>query len=166
MQSAQKITPCLWFDDQAEAAAAFYTSIFPNSQITAVTCYNGAGQEIHGKPAGTALTVSFTLDGQAFTALNGGPAFTFNEAISLQISCDTQAEVDHYWERLAEGGDPQAQQCGWLKDRFGVSWQVTPRVLLAMLQDPDAEKTRRVTAVLLRMKKLEIAPLQDAYDGH
>lgn len=163
MQFAQKITPCLWFDDQAWDAATFYTDIFPNSQILTTTRYGEAGQEIHGKPVGAVQSVSFTLDGQPFTALNGGPLFTFSEAISFQISCDTQAEVDHYWGRLAEGGDPQAQQCGWLKDKFGLSWQVIPRALLEMFQSPDAEKVRRVTEVMLQMKKLDIAPLADAY---
>ncbi len=135
MQIIQKITPCLWFDDQAEQAAAFYIAIFKNSKITNVSRYGDAGYEIHGKPAGMVMAVAFELAGQAFTALNGGPIFKFNEAISFQVSCETQEEVDYYWSKLSAGGDEQAQQCGWLKDRYGVSWQVIPRVLFEMLND-------------------------------
>lgn len=129
MPRIHRITPCLWFDDQAEAAAEFYTSVFSNSDILRVTRYGEAGHEIHGRPAGTVMTVTFELDGCRFTALNGGPVFEFNEAVSFQISCETQANVDYYWEKLAQGGDETAQQCGWLKDKFGVSWQVVPDVL-------------------------------------
>src|SRR5262245_61281953 len=128
MPSIRRITPCLWFDDQGEEAARFYVSVFPNSKVGSVSRYSEAGQEIHKKKPGTAMTVVFELDGQSFTALNGGPNFKFTEAISFQISCETQEEVDHYWNGLSEGGDPKAQQCGWLKDKFGVSWQVIPRV--------------------------------------
>ncbi|MCU0490596.1 MAG: VOC family protein [Chloroflexaceae bacterium] len=165
MSVTLKIAPCLWFDDQAEAAATMYTTIFPNSRITRVTRYSEAGHEIHGQRTGTVMTVAFELDGQPFTALNGGPVFTFNEAISFQVYCDTQEEVDYYWQRLGAGGDEQAQQCGWLKDKFGVSWQVVPQALLAMISDPDAEKVTRVTNAMLQMKKLETAVLQRAFDG-
>jgi predicted 3-demethylubiquinone-9 3-methyltransferase (glyoxalase superfamily) len=165
MAQLEQITPCLWFDDQAEEAVSLYVSLFPNSRITGVTRYGEAGQEIHGKEPGSVQTVSFELQGQPFMALNGGPMFKFSEAISFQIGCDTQEEVDSYWEKLSEGGDERAQACGWLKDRFGVSWQVVPRVLLDMMQDPDTAKVARVTEAMLEMKKLEIAPLRDAYGG-
>jgi predicted 3-demethylubiquinone-9 3-methyltransferase (glyoxalase superfamily) len=122
----QRITPCLWFDDQAQEAAEFYTAIFRNSRIIKIARYGEAGREAHGRPPGSVMTVAFELDGQAFTALNGGPIFKFNEAVSLQINCEAQEEVDHYWNALSKGGDDQAQQCGWLKDKFGLSWQVVP----------------------------------------
>jgi predicted 3-demethylubiquinone-9 3-methyltransferase (glyoxalase superfamily) len=165
MQVGQKITPCLWFDDQAEEAVTFYTSIFRNSKVLNVSRYGEAGHEIHGKPAGTVLTVAFELEGQAFTALNGGPVFKFNEAISFQVDCGTQEEVDHYWEKLSEGGDPKAQQCGWLKDKYGVSWQVVPRVLVEMMSDPDSEKSGRAMEAMFQMKKIDIAGLKRAYRG-
>jgi len=165
MQTTQSIAPCLWFDGQAEAAARFYASIFPNSKIGTVTRFSEAGHEIHGRPAGSVMTVAFELDGQAFTALNGGPMFKFNEAISFQIICDTQEEVDHYWTKLSEGGDENAQQCGWLKDKFGLSWQVVPRILPKLLNDPDVEKSRRAMQAMLRMKKLDIAQLQETVAG-
>jgi predicted 3-demethylubiquinone-9 3-methyltransferase (glyoxalase superfamily) len=164
MPVVQKITPCLWFDNQAAEAAAFYTGIFGNSRILHVTRYGEAGREIHGRPAGSVMTVSFELDGQAFTALNGGPIFKFNEAISLMITCETQEEVDHYWAKLSEGGDEKAQQCGWLKDKYGVSWQVVPRALFDLLSGPDHEKSQRATQAMLRMKKLDINELKRAYD--
>jgi predicted 3-demethylubiquinone-9 3-methyltransferase (glyoxalase superfamily) len=165
MRMIQRITPCLWFDDQAEEAAKFYTAIFKNSRILDVTRYGEAGRDVHGKPPGTVLTVAFELDGQAFTALNGGPVFTFTEAISFQVNCETQQEVDYYWERLSEGGDRSAQQCGWLKDRYGASWQVVPTVLVRMLADPDPGKSGRVMTAMLKMKKIQIDELQRAYDG-
>ena len=165
MRDSHRITPCLWFDTQAEEAAAFYTSIFGNSRITRTARYGEAGREIHGKEPGTILTVAFELDGQPFTALNGGPAFEFNEAISLQINCESQEEVDYYWEKLSEGGDGAAQQCGWLKDRYGVSWQVVPTVLPEMLTDPDPDRSQRVMTAMLQMKKLDIAKLKRAYTG-
>jgi predicted 3-demethylubiquinone-9 3-methyltransferase (glyoxalase superfamily) len=165
MPVVQRITPCLWFDDQAEEAVAFYTAIFKSSRIVAVSRYGEAGKEIHGKPAGSVMTVAFELEGQTFTALNGGPVFRFNEAISFQVNCETQAEVDHYWRKLSDGGDPNAQQCGWLKDRYGVSWQVVPRVLVDMLMDPDAGRSQRVMAAMLRMKKIDIDELGRAYAG-
>ena len=165
MQATQRITPCLWFDDQALQAAEFYTAIFKRSKIGRVTRYGEAGKEVHKKPAGTVLTVAFELDGQAFTALNGGPNFKFNEAISFQIDCETQEEVDHYWDKLSEGGDKKAQQCGWLKDKYGVSWQVVPRVLVEMISDPDTEKSGRAMKAMLQMKKIDIAALKRAYAG-
>lgn len=165
MAALQKTVTCLWFDTQAEEAAQFYTRIFENSSIGAISRYTEAGREIHGRVPGEVLTVSFDLDGQSFTALNGGPQFTFNEAISLQVMCDTQREIDHFWEKLSEGGDPAAQQCGWLKDKYGVSWQIVPRILPDLLADPDSSKTNRVMTVLFGMKKLEIKPLERAFRG-
>jgi predicted 3-demethylubiquinone-9 3-methyltransferase (glyoxalase superfamily) len=165
MHRMQMITPCLWFDDQAEEAVAFYTGIFPDSRITRISRYGEAGHEIHGKAAGTVMTIAFELDGQGFTALNGGPVFTFNEAISFQINCETQEEVDYYWDKLSEGGDETAQQCGWLKDKYGASWQVVPRILLEMLIDVDLIKSQRVTEAMLRMKKINVGELQRAYAG-
>jgi predicted 3-demethylubiquinone-9 3-methyltransferase (glyoxalase superfamily) len=165
MQNIQKITPCLWFDDQAEEAAKFYTAIFNNSKIVSMTRYGEAGHEVHGRPAGTVMTVAFELDGHAFTALNGGPMFKFSEAISFQVSCETQEELDYYWERLSEGGDREAQQCGWLKDKYGASWQVIPNVLLEMLTNPDSKKSQRVMKTMVQMKKIDIEELKQAYDG-
>jgi predicted 3-demethylubiquinone-9 3-methyltransferase (glyoxalase superfamily) len=164
MPVVQKITPCLWFDRQAEEAARFYTAIFPNSRITAVSRYGEAGREVHGMPAGTVMTVAFELDGQPFTGLNGGPVFTFNEAISFQVHCESQKDIDYYWDKLSAGGDPTAQQCGWLKDKYGVSWQVVPRVLIEMLQDSDHARSQPVMQAMLQMKKIEIAVLERAYD--
>lgn len=163
MPTLHRITPCLWFDTQAQEAALFYTSIFPNGRIVSTLRYGEAGHEIHGKPAGSILTVVFELDGQRFTALNGGPLFTFNEAVSLEVRCDTQEEVDFYWDRLTDGGEASA--CGWLKDRFGLSWQVTPAALDDLLGDPDYEKTERVMTALLQMKKLDLAALERAHRG-
>ncbi len=161
----QKITPCLWFDHQAEEAVAFYAGIFPNSTIVKVARYGEAGYERHRKPAGTVMTVAFELDGQMFTALNGGPMFKFNEAISFQVNCETQEEVDHYWGELSRGGDEKAQMCGWLKDKYGVSWQIVPRVLIEMINDPDSEKSGRVMEAMLQMKKIDIEKLKRAYAG-
>ncbi len=160
----QKITPCLWFDDQAEEAANFYTSIFNNSKIVTIARYGKAGHEIHGRVAGSVMTVAFELDGCAFTALNGGPVFKFNEAISFQVNCDTQEEINYYWEKLSVGGDENAQQCGWLKDKYGASWQIVPTVMEKLMSDPDAAKVERVTAVMLQMKKLDIQSLVQAYE--
>jgi len=160
-----KISPCLWFDTQAEDAALFYTGIFKNSKIVAISRYPDTGQEIPGKPPGSVLTVAFTLNGQSFTALNGGPHFKFNEAVSFQIECETQEEVDYYWERLSAGGAPAAQQCGWLADKFGLSWQVVPKVLPEMLTDPDPAKSQRAFQAMLQMKKLDIAALHRAFAG-
>jgi len=161
----KKITPCLWFDSQAEEAAVFYTSIFKNSKIRKVAYYGEAGQEIHGQKAGTVLTVEFELDGQPFTALNGGPVFKFNESISLQVYCKTQKELDYFWDKLGEGGDPNAQQCGWLKDKYGVSWQIVPSILGKLMSDKYRKKADRVMLALLKMKKLDIKALEDAYKG-
>ncbi len=165
MLKTQKITPCLWFDRQADEAAAFYVGIFENSRITDTTYYGEAGQEVHGMPPGTVLTVAFELEGQPFTALNGGPMFKFTEAISFQIGCETQEEVDHYWDRLSAGGDPNAQQCGWVKDKYGLSWQVVPNILPKLLADPDAAKAQRAMAAMMQMKKLDIAALKRAAEG-
>jgi predicted 3-demethylubiquinone-9 3-methyltransferase (glyoxalase superfamily) len=165
IQMHNKITPCLWFDDQAEDAARFYVAIFKNSKIVTVTRYPAAGQEIHGKPPGSVMTVEFELNGQSFTALNGGPHFKFNEAISFQIECETQEEVDYYWKKLGDGGDPNAQQCGWLKDKYGLSWQVVPRGMVEMLNDPNTTKSERAFQAMLKMKKLDIAGLERAYNG-
>jgi predicted 3-demethylubiquinone-9 3-methyltransferase (glyoxalase superfamily) len=164
MPTIQKITPCLWFDNQAEEAARFYTAIFANSKIVSITRYGAAGHEVHGRPAGTVMTVAFELNGQAFTALNGGPMFSFNEAISFQVNCDTQEEVDYYWEKLSTGGDEKARQCGWLKDKYGVSWQVVPTVLPQMLIDSPSEKSERVMKSMLKMKKIDIEELKRAYE--
>jgi predicted 3-demethylubiquinone-9 3-methyltransferase (glyoxalase superfamily) len=160
MPTNQKIAPCLWFDDQAEAAANFYCAIFKNSKITNDSRYGEAGREFHGKRPGTVMTVEFELDGQPFTALNGGPMFKINEAISFQVNCQTQDELDYFWQRLGEGGDEKAQQCGWLKDKFGVSWQVVPAILPELLKDPV--KSQRVMTAVLQMKKLDITALQRA----
>ena len=165
MATLTKITPCLWFDSEGEEAAKFYTSIFPNSKIGDISRYGEEGKEHHGKEAGTALTVAFELDGQKFTALNGGPKFKFTEATSFQINCETQAEVDHYWKKLGEGGEPRAQQCGWVKDKFGLSWQVVPTVLPKLLSGPDKAKAGRVMQAMLQMKKLDIATLEAAAKG-
>ncbi len=152
----QKITPCLWFDTEGEEAARFYTSVFPNSRIVDVAHYGEAGP----RPAGTVMTVSFELDGQGFVALNGGPEFTFNEAISFQVNCETQEEVDAFWSALSEGGEEGP--CGWLKDKYGVSWQIVPTALPRLLADPDREKSQRVMAAMLQMKKIEIDGLERA----
>ena len=164
MPAFDKITPCLWFDDQAEEAANFYAGIFPNSRIVATTRYPEAGQEIHGRKAGSVMTVEFELDGLAFTALNGGPHFTFNEAVSLQVMCADQAEIDRYWEKLGAGGDPKARQCGWLKDRFGLSWQVVPRGMIEMMSG-EPKRAARAMEAMLQMKKLDITELQRAFNG-
>jgi predicted 3-demethylubiquinone-9 3-methyltransferase (glyoxalase superfamily) len=160
-----RITPCLWFDDEAEEAALFYTGIFKNSKITAISRYGEAGREVHGQPAGKVLTVAFELDGQPFTALNGGPQFKFNEAVSFQVPCKTQEEIDYYWDRLTAGGEARAQQCGWLKDRFGVSWQVFPSALADMLQDKDRKKADHVMQAMLQMKKMDLKALERAHAG-
>ena len=152
----QKITPFLWFDNQAEEAVSFYTSIFKNSRIVSIARYGEEGAEASGRPKGTVMTIAFQLDGQEFVALNGGPIFKFTEAISFVVNCESQDEVDHYWEKLSGGGDPKAQQCGWLKDRYGLSWQIVPTVLITLLNDPDPERSRRVMKAMLQMKKIDI----------
>jgi len=158
----QKITPCLWFDDEAEEAVDFYVSIFPNSTIVAVTRYGPAAAEAAQRPEGTVMTILFELAGQQFLALNGGPAFPFSPAISLMVNCRTQEELDEFWEKLSAGGE--TNQCGWLQDRYGVSWQIIPTVLGEMLQNPDAERTERVMKAMLPMKKLDTATLEQAYE--
>lgn len=165
MPSTRPLTTCLWFDNQAEDAAKFYTSIFRNSKIGNVARYPNAGQEIHGKPAGSVMAVSFELNGQAFMALNGGPIFKFNEAVSIIVYCDTQKEIDYYWEKLGAGGDPNAQQCGWLKDRFGLSWQVTPPVLDEIFETGDPAARERAMSAMLAMKKIDIKAIERARDG-
>jgi predicted 3-demethylubiquinone-9 3-methyltransferase (glyoxalase superfamily) len=160
-----RIAPCLWFADEAEEAANYYVGIFPNSRITSVLRYGTAGHEVHGRPAGSVLTVDFELDGQPFTALNGGPAFTFNEAVSLQVFCETQEEIDRYWDALGAGGDPKAQVCGWLKDRWGVSWQVVPTGMQEMLKDERSPGAERAMTALLEMKKIDLTELRRAYEG-
>jgi predicted 3-demethylubiquinone-9 3-methyltransferase (glyoxalase superfamily) len=160
-----RIAPCLWFDDQAEEAANYYVGIFKNARIVSVSRFGEAGQEIHKKPVGSVMTVEFELDGQSFTGLNGGPYFKINEAVSFQIDCATQEEVDYFWERLSEGGDENAQQCGWLKDKFGVSWQVIPSGLSELLKDPNAEGSQRAMQAMLQMKKLDMEELRRAYEG-
>jgi predicted 3-demethylubiquinone-9 3-methyltransferase (glyoxalase superfamily) len=159
----QKITPFLWFDHQAEEAANFYASIFRNSKVGHVARYDEAGTKASGRPKGSAMTVAFQLDGQDFVALNGGPHFKFTEAVSFVVNCQTQEEVDHYWEKLSAGGDEKAQQCGWLKDKYGLSWQIVPVVFFEMLQDKDPKKSGRVMEALLKMKKLDIQTLKQAY---
>ncbi|HYZ26310.1 MAG TPA: VOC family protein [Geminicoccaceae bacterium] len=155
----QKITPFLWFDNQAEEAMNFYVGVFENSKVGNVTRYGDAGPG----PKGSVMTASFELEGQQFTALNGGPHFKFTEAISFFVSCQTQAEVDELWDKLSEGG--QTQQCGWLKDKFGLSWQIIPVALMELMSDPDPERSRRVMEAMLQMTKIDIAKLRQAYDG-
>jgi predicted 3-demethylubiquinone-9 3-methyltransferase (glyoxalase superfamily) len=152
----QKITPCLWFDTEGEEAATFYTAVFPNSRIVDVARYGSAGP----RPEGTVMAVSFELDGQKFVALNGGPQFTFDEAISFQVDCQSQEEVDDYWSKLSAGGEEG--QCGWLKDKFGLSWQIVPARLIELLQDPDREKSQRAMEAMLKMKKIEIDDVERA----
>ena len=158
--TAPKLTPCLWFDTQAEAAANHYASIFRNSKVGAISRYGKEGKEIHGKDAGSVMTVEFELEGQKFLALNGGPHFKFTEAVSFQVLCETQAEVDHYWSKLSQGGSEGP--CGWLKDRFGLSWQVVPTILPQLLQDENSAKAQRAMKALLQMRKLDIAALKQA----
>lgn len=160
----QKITPFLWFDDQAEEAVSFYTSIFRNSKIVSVARYGEEAAQASGRPKGSVMTVAFQLEGQKFVALNGGPHFKFTEAISFVVNCRSQEEVDYYWEKLSVGGDEKAQQCGWLKDKYGVSWQIVPTVLIALLHDPDPETSRSVMKALLQMKKIDIEALKRAHD--
>jgi predicted 3-demethylubiquinone-9 3-methyltransferase (glyoxalase superfamily) len=161
--TAQKITPCLWFDSQAEDAAKAYVAIFENSRILNVSRYGKEGHEVHGRPAGSVMTVEFELEGQRFVGLNGGPHFKFNEAVSFQVHCETQQEIDYYWIKLAERGEEGP--CAWLKDRFGLSWQVVPTVLPKMLMDPDPAKSGRVTKAFLQMKKFDLKELERAYRG-
>ena len=161
--AASKINPCLWFDTEAEEAARFYCSIFKNSRVGTISRYGSEGKEIHGKEAGSVMAVEFELDGERFAALNGGPLFKFSEAISFQIRCDDQKEVDYFWAKLTDDGEEGP--CGWLKDRYGLSWQVVPKVLFEMLVDPDQAKSQRVMKAFLQMKKFTIAALKRAYAG-
>ena len=161
--AASKINPCLWFDTEAEEAARFYCSIFKNSRIGTVSRYGREGKEIHGKEAGSVMAVEFELDGQRFAALNGGPQFKFSDAISFQVHCDDQEEVDYFWAKLSDGG--AEGPCGWLKDRYGLSWQVGPKILFEMLMDPDQAKSQRVTKAFLQMKKFDITALKRAHAG-
>ncbi|HEV8378536.1 MAG TPA: VOC family protein [Tepidisphaeraceae bacterium] len=160
MQIKSKIAPCLWFDNQAEVAAKFYTSVFKGSKIVKTSHYTEAGREVHGRPPGSVMTVEFELAGQSFTALNGGPLFKFNEAISFQVMCETQDEVDYFWSKLSDGG--QEGPCGWLKDKFGVSWQVVPTIMGHLFSDKDPKKAGRAMQAMLKMKKLDIAELKRA----
>lgn len=161
---AQKIVPFLWFDNQAEAAANLYVSLFKNSRILSTTRYGKEGHDIHGREAGSVMTVDFELEGQKFVGLNGGPLFKFSEAISFQILCETQEEIDHFWSKLtADGG--QESHCGWLKDKFGLSWQVVPTVLFEFLKGSDTARAQRVTKAFLQMKKFDIAKLREAYES-
>jgi predicted 3-demethylubiquinone-9 3-methyltransferase (glyoxalase superfamily) len=160
---AQRISPCLWFDTQADEAANFYISVFANSRIKQISRYGKAGRETHGKDAGSVMTVEFEIEGQTFVALNGGPHFKFSEAVSFQVLCDTQDEIDFFWNRLSAGG--QEQRCGWLKDKYGVSWQIVPAILPQMMMDADGEKSGRAMDAFMKMKKFDLAKLQQAYAG-
>ncbi len=163
-EDIQKIIPFMWFDKQAVEAAKFYVSIFKNSKIGEVTRYGKEGYEFHKMEEGTVMTVDFDIEGQKLVALNGGPMFKFNEAISFQVLCETQEEVDYYWEKLSEGGDEKAQQCGWLKDKYGVSWQIVPTILSKMIKDKDTNKSQKVIKAMLQMHKLDIKTLYEAYE--
>jgi predicted 3-demethylubiquinone-9 3-methyltransferase (glyoxalase superfamily) len=165
MATVQKISPCLWFDGEAEEAAKFYVGIFKNSKIVTISRYGNAGQEIHGRKPGSVMTVEFVLEGQSFTGLNGGPHFKFTEAISFQVACKTQDEIDYYWTKLGAGGNPKSQQCGWLKDKFGLSWQIVPDDVSDLMTKGTPEQMDRTMTALLKMKKLDIAALKKAYEG-
>jgi predicted 3-demethylubiquinone-9 3-methyltransferase (glyoxalase superfamily) len=159
----QKISPCLWFDTQAEEAANFYVSVFENSSIKHISRYGKAGRDVHGKEAGSVMVVEFEIECQTFTALNGGPHFKFNEAVSFQVMCDSQAEIDHFWSALSQGG--QEGQCGWLKDKYGLSWQVVPSALPGMMTGTDGARTDRMMSAVMKMKKFDLETLQRAYAG-
>ncbi|MEX1108217.1 MAG: VOC family protein [Dongiaceae bacterium] len=161
--SKHAITPCLWFDTEAEAAANFYVSIFPDSKLGRIARYSSEGQEIHGKKPGSVLTVEFEINRQKFVALNGGPNFKFTEAISFQVPCGSQEEIDYFWNRLGDGGEEGP--CGWVKDRYGLSWQVFPAVMMDILVDPDRAKVDRVTKAYMKMKKFDLAAIERAYKG-
>lgn len=165
MATTQKITSNLWFDNQAEEAANYYTSIFKKSKKLRTTYYGNAGQEIHKMPEGSVMTVEFEIEGQKYVALNGGPLFTFNESISFIVNCETQEEIDYYWDKLSAGGDKNSQQCGWLKDKYGLSWQIVPTKLSDLFADKNKERTERVMNAMLQMKKLNIKELEEAYKG-
>lgn len=159
----KKLTHCLWFDTEAEEAAKFYTSIFKDGKILGKNFYPNTGQETHGMPAGTVMTVPFEIGGQEYLALNGGPIFKHNESFSIMVNCENQEEIDYYWEKLSEGGEKS--QCGWLKDRYGISWQITPTILGEMMMDRDPERVKRVMAAFMQMQKYDIAKLRQAYEG-
>jgi predicted 3-demethylubiquinone-9 3-methyltransferase (glyoxalase superfamily) len=165
MSILQRFSTCLWFDSQAEQAATFYTSIFKNSRIVTITRYGKAGFEQHRRPPGSVMTVVFELDGQEFTALNGGPKFKFTEAISIQVNCEAQHEIDYYWDKLSAGGDPKAQQCGWLKDKYGLSWQIVPTIMAELFKDENSPATSRAVLAMMKMKKLNIGEMERAYAG-
>ena len=165
MATLQKITPNLWFNNQAEEAAKYYTSIFKNSKMGKISYFGKEGYEIHQRPEGSVLTVEFFIEDQPFLALNGGPIFKFTEAVSFIVNCNSQEEIEYYWEKLSKGGDEKAQQCGWLKDKFGLSWQVVPTRLSEMMSDPDKAKAGRVMNAMLKMKKLDLPVLEKAYKG-
>ncbi len=165
MANVQKITPFLWFDDQAEEAAKYYCGIFKNSKITKTSRYTEAGKEVHRRPPGSVMVVDFELEGRGSRALNGGPVFKFNEAISLMVHCEDQKEIDYYWEKLGAGGDPSAQQCGWLKDKYGLSWQIYPEVMDKFFEDSKSAGAQRAFNAMLTMKKMDIAALERAYKG-
>lgn len=156
----QRITPFLWFNDKAEEAAHFYVSVFDNSRILSTTHYGNDAANASGRPEGSVMTVAFELDGQAFTALNGGPAFSFTPALSLVVNCHSQAEIDHYWDQLSKGGEPKAQQCGWLQDRYGLSWQIVPTQLIELLTGADQGKAQRAMQAVLKMKKIDLGEVQ------
>ena len=160
-----KISTTLWFDNEAEEAALFYTSIFKNSSIGKISRFGKEGFEFHGKPEGSVMTVEFQIEGMSFVALNGGPIFKFTEAISFVVNCKTQEEVDYYWEKLGEDADPKYQQCGWLKDKYGISWQIVPEALGRLMSDPDAKKAKRASQAMFTMKKFDIKALEDAFNG-
>ena len=165
MARKTRITPCLWFASEALEAAKYYVGIFKNSKVRKIMRYGKAGQEQHGQKPGSVLMVAFELDGQPFTALNGGPSFKFNEAVSLQVYCKDQKEVDYYWKKLGAGGDPAAQVCGWLKDKYGLSWQIVPEKQLELIGNPKSARSQRAFAEMMRQKKPDIAAVQKAYDG-
>jgi len=161
----QPISPCLWFDGNAEEAARFYVSVFPHGKIHEVTHFPAVGQDVHGRPAGSVMTVDFEIGGLRFTGLNGGPLFKFSEAVSMQVMCPSQAEIDYYWEKLGEGGDPAARQCGWLKDRFGLSWQIVPENMMELMGNMKTKAGERAFAAMMDMKKIDIAKLEAAAKG-
>ncbi len=163
MANIQKIAPNLWFDDQAEEAVNFYLSVFKNGSIKRVAHYGKEGQEIHKRPEGSVMVIEFEIEGQRFTALNGGPIFKFNEAVSFVVDCETQEEIDYYWNKLTESGDPNAQQCGWLKDKYGLSWQIVPTIMAELIGDQKTPQSHRAMRAMMEMKKLDIEKLRQAY---
>ena len=165
MAKVHDIVPCLWFENQAEDAAKYYTGIFKTGRVTKVTRYSEVGHEAHHRPPGSVMTVEFEINGKTFTALNGGPEFKFNEAISLQVMCEDQKEVDYYWDKLRAGGDPSAQICGWLKDKYGLSWQIIPEEMLKLVEDQTRVNGKRAFAAMMKMKKIDLAAIKAAYNG-